>query len=105
MAQYNEKFLNKKGPTDVISIAAAPFPALPGQPQHLGDLIVCVEQIRLQAKKHGQLVRKEFGHILIHGILHLIGYDHDSAPTQKNMRQEEKRLLSMIENELVGILK
>jgi probable rRNA maturation factor len=72
--QLNAKYRQKKYATDVLSFA--------GAPGHLGELVLCPEVLRRQSKEHGLLYREELAYMVIHGILHLLGYDHEKGPKQ-----------------------
>ncbi len=73
-AKLNHQFRNKSYPTDVLSFESAdPF---------LGELVFCLPVLKEQAKSHNHILRLEFIYLLIHGILHLLGYDHDKSPMQ-----------------------
>jgi len=62
----------------------------------LGDVVISVETAKLQAKKNGVSMNKEITRLLIHGILHLIGYDHEKGHKDAlKMRKEEERLLKI----------
>ncbi len=65
----NLEFRRKNYATDILSF--------PGEAASLGELVICPSVISRQAKEHGLLVREELGYMLIHGFLHLLGYDHE----------------------------
>lgn len=93
MASLNRRYLGRAGVTDVISFPAAPMPGRLPHGRVLGDIVIHVPKIRSQAKKAGRLPREELAHVLIHGVLHLLGYDHDTAPKARRMRRKELQLL------------
>ena len=67
-------------PTDVLSFAAEEgeaFPTAPDQPRYLGDIIVSVETVRRNAAGAGLTTAQEIDHVLAHGLLHLLGHDHE----------------------------
>jgi len=74
----NTKFRNKDAPTDVLSFPADNH-ANPGIPL-LGDVIISVEKAEQQAKERKRSLQEEMVILLVHGILHLIGYDHERSP-------------------------
>ena len=96
MSEMNTLYLKRRGPTDVISFPAAEIPTEELRKKHLGDLIICPGKIRQQAKKAGRTYEKELSHIFIHGVLHLLGFDHDIASRKRVMRSEEKRILNIL---------
>ena len=89
--ELNRKYRNKPAPTDVLS-----FPADESAGLHarlLGDVIISVEQAEVQARRARRTLEAEVEWLLIHGILHLLGYDHErSAKEAKIMRALEKKI-------------
>jgi probable rRNA maturation factor len=80
MAAYHEKFMGEPGPTDVLSF---PMDELrPGQPGReppngmLGDIVLCPAVTARQAAEAGRTPRQEAHYLLVHGLLHLLGFDH-----------------------------
>ena len=70
--RLNKMFRGKDKPTDVLSFE-------PLDEGALGELAISPEVISKQAREHGLLVREELGYMVLHGILHLLGYDHDKS--------------------------
>lgn len=68
--KINEKFLNKDRPTDVLS-----FPL--NEKNYLGDILINIRQVERQAKKYKVEFEDELKRMVIHGILHLLGFDHE----------------------------
>ena len=86
MSNYHEKFMDEPGPTDVLSF---PMDELrPGQPGAeppngvLGDIVLCPQVTDKQAAQMGRTGRQEAEYLLIHGLLHLLGFDH-AEPGEK----------------------
>ncbi len=73
--RLNKKFRDKDRATDVLSFA-------PVEPDSLGELVFCPQVIRKQAFEHGLSYRDELLYMLIHGILHLLGYEHEKSDKQ-----------------------
>ena len=71
MRALNYRFRGKDRPTDVLS-----FPA--GQGELLGDIVVSVPYAARQARRRGEQTRREIDRLLLHGYLHLLGYDHET---------------------------
>jgi probable rRNA maturation factor len=93
MRPLNAKYRKKNKTTDVLSFPADP--ALPGQAGLLGDVIISVEQAKRQARDRKTSLEIEMVTLLIHGILHLLGYDHERSQRQaKIMATVEQKLLS-----------
>ncbi len=70
MTDLNERFRQKKGPTDVLSFE--------GDGEFLGDVVICYDVMAKQAKEHDLNESEEFVYLLLHGVLHLLGYDHET---------------------------
>ncbi len=95
IAELNETYLHRQGPTDVISFPQYDGSVPPGLPQLLGDVVISVETAVRQAPRHGNTAGEEIVVLLIHGVLHLLGYDHEQSPEQERiMRRREKELFS-----------
>ncbi len=83
-------------PTDVLSFAAEEgdaFPSTPDEPRYLGDIAISVETARRQAEEAGLTLAEELGHLAIHGLLHILGYDHETAAEDAALRAKEEALL------------
>ena len=91
MKKLNAKYREKDYPTDVLA-----FPiegVVPKEARLLGDVIISVEQAVEQAKARGHTSEQELITLLIHGVAHLLGYDHErSAREARAMRRVEKRI-------------
>ena len=86
----NEQYLKKTGPTDVISFPMhdGAFPSV--QPDLLGDIAISVPTAQRQADRRGVTLHEEMAGLFIHGILHLLGYDHElSASDSRRMKVSE----------------
>lgn len=70
MKKLNHQFRDKNQVTDVLSFA-------PIEKEGLGELALCIPQIEAQASSHGLTVEEEAFYLILHGILHLLGYDHE----------------------------
>ena len=86
---FNKNFRNKNYPTDILSFS--------GRASFLGDLVICPDIIKRQAKQHGHSFQEELGYMLTHGVLHLLGYDHEqSARAEKHMMKIQDDIFSKI---------
>ncbi|MGN6732477.1 MAG: rRNA maturation RNase YbeY [Candidatus Binatia bacterium] len=91
MKKLNAKYRKKDYPTDVLSFPVGGI--LPKETRLLGDVVVSVEKAAEQAKARGYSPEQELVTLLIHGIVHLMGYDHErSAREARAMRRVEKRI-------------
>lgn len=82
--RLNREFRKIDKPTDVLSFAAEPLPFADDEP-NLGDLILALPTIQRQARSEGHDWRDEMVLAVIHGALHLLGYDHDTPDNQTRM--------------------
>ena len=95
-ATLNQTYRNKAGATNVLSF---PFEAPPGFPQTtnhrlLGDIIICVPLVAQEASDQNKSVNAHWAHLVVHGILHLLGYDHQDTNDAKAMERQEIHILS-----------
>jgi len=94
IARLNKKFRGKAKPTDVLSFPAegntsARFPAQKGK-EYLGDIAIAPETARRNAQREGRSLDDELRVLMLHGALHLMGYDHETDNGQ--MERKEMRL-------------
>jgi probable rRNA maturation factor len=94
----NQRFLGLDEPTDVLSfgLAAAdeaPF-ALPPEEASLGDVVIAYPTAMRQADEAGRTVEAEVAHLLVHGLLHLLGHDHQRPEEEAAMRGREEEILA-----------
>lgn len=89
--KLNARYRNRNEPTDVLSFPSGE--TLPAGIQILGDVVISVEKAEGQARKRRKTLEQEIEGLLIHGILHLLGYDHErSEKDAKIMRRMEKKV-------------
>ena len=84
IAKYNEQFRKKQGPTDVLSC-----PTEDAEEKILGDILIAPSYVKKDAIQRGVIFEDRMRLMLIHGILHLMGYDHISDADYKVMRAKE----------------
>ena len=119
--ELNRRYRGKDAPTDVLSfpqlepaeVAALKAggeaaeagtglpPAVPGgvagpagEPVPLGDVVISLERAAAQAREYGHSVDREVGYLLAHGVLHLLGYDHDDAEGERRMHEKAEAALA-----------
>ena len=85
--------------TDVLSFPltdqdGAEFVLPPSEPTHLGDVVVALEQARRQASLYEHSFERELAYLAAHGILHLLGYDHEDEAERLHMRAREEEILA-----------
>jgi len=101
----NKSYRGLDEPTDVLSFALtekqpgndSPFVNPPDGILHLGEVIISYPQAVRQAKENNHRVEQEVALLIIHGVLHLLGYEHDKPAKEKEMRALEKKVLSEVE--------
>lgn len=94
IADLNEKYRDVTGPTDVLSFGCDdPCPVESDQPVAIGDVVIAPEIAIQQAQELGRTVEEELNLLLVHGILHLLGYDHESDEDAAVMQAREQVLL------------
>jgi probable rRNA maturation factor len=105
IARWNESYRQEKGPTDVLSFPAAARPKTqtPAYVTHkrknamgvmepfLGDIAIAPETARRYAKQKGRTLESELRVLMLHGVLHLMGYDHESDNDQMNRIEHRVR--------------
>lgn len=105
----NREFRGIDRPTDVLSFPAADYP-VPGDftfleermdlfhPETgeliLGDIVVSKDRVVAQAQEYGHTVKREFAFLIVHSVLHLIGYDHMTETDRKMMEEWQRRILA-----------
>ena len=98
MSAYHEKYMGEAGPTDVLSF---PMDELrpPGEEDEpplglLGDIVLCPAVTDRQAREHGRSSNAEAEYLLVHGILHLLGYDHADDEERAEMFGLKDKILA-----------
>lgn len=97
--RLNQKYRGVDRPTDVLSFAfeeggtlALPGAALP----MLGEIVISAERARAQAQAYGHSFRREMAFLMAHGMLHLLGYDHQTEEERKAMEGLQRQILSVL---------
>lgn len=92
--ELNHEYRGKDAPTNVLS-----FPCdwdLPEEPRLLGDIVIAVEVVNREAREQGKKMEAHWAHIVVHGLLHLLGYDHLDEAEAETMETLEKRILAKL---------
>jgi len=95
--KLNRRFRGVDAPTDVLAFGAggeAHFVTAPGSLPYLGDVVISYQRALVQAQELGHPVAEELRLLAIHGILHLLGYDHEEEAAAQKMREREECLRS-----------
>ena len=106
--QLNKSYRGKDEPTDVLAFSAVeeigadfpPFVQPPDGVLHLGEVIISYPQAVAQAEEHQHSIKREIAILIIHGILHLLGYEHNKPELERQMMTREVGILNCIEREL-----
>lgn len=90
--RLNRDYRGKDGPTNVLSFASATTPA--GRDRFLGDLVICAPLVAREAQEQGKPLRAHWAHMVVHGTLHLLGYDHQAPRQAGHMEAREIQVLA-----------
>jgi probable rRNA maturation factor len=91
VAELNERFRHKAGPTNVLS-----FPAPANPENHLGDLCLAYGVCAREAGEQGKSLEHHLIHLVAHGVLHLLGYDHETDGEAEAMEALERSILESL---------
>jgi probable rRNA maturation factor len=98
--ELNRQFRGKDCPTDVLSFALneGDEPEIYDGPEEtlLGDIVISLETAIRQAEDYGHSLERELAYLTVHGILHLMGYDHETEETKARMRRQEEQILAQL---------
>ena len=94
MAALNARYRGRSGPTNELSF---PFEAPPGVDlPFLGDLVVCAPVVAREAREQGKLPEAHWAHMVVHGVLHLLGHDHQTPAEAEAMEALERTALARL---------
>lgn len=101
MAAWNSRALGQPGPTDVLSFPVetlrpgkVPVSIADGPPILIGDVVIAPDYVRRQADRYGVVADDEIALMVAHGILHLLGYDHEEDVDAELMEKRERDILA-----------
>lgn len=95
--KINYEYRNIDQVTDVISFALNDAQTLfPWEQNELGDIYISVERAEQQRLEYGHSLEREICYLAVHGLLHLLGYDHQNSAEQKEMRAKEEQIMSQV---------
>ncbi len=98
--KLNREYRGVDRPTDVLSFALTESdePTVEGGPETeiLGDLVLSVERVAAQAKEYGHSLRREAAFLTVHGMLHLLGYDHIEDEDREEMEAEQRNVMDAL---------
>lgn len=106
--RLNHQYRSINAPTDVLSFSYQDSlnasPSTPGLVEPLGDIMISVDAAKLQAQNYGHSLQEELNLLVIHGILHLLGYDDVSESDARIMRDKEQEALRLLGAESDGLV-
>jgi probable rRNA maturation factor len=91
MRRLNREFRGKDKPTNVLSFPATATPGV--QPAPLGDVVICPAVLRREARAQKKSLAAHWAHLTVHGVLHLVGYDHENEADARRMERREIAVL------------
>lgn len=102
MARLNGRHRGIDRPTDVLSFSlvdphvGGPFVLPPGEARELGDVVISYPRAVSQAAEYGHSVERELAYLMVHGLLHVLGYDHEVESERLDMRAREEAALAQV---------
>lgn len=93
METLNERYRGKSGATNVLAFEADQAERDQGC---LGDVVICAPEVLREARQYGHAAEARFAHMTIHGLLHLLGYDHGDAGTAARMEGMERAAMERL---------
>ena len=97
-AELNQRYRDKSGPTNVLSFPALAEGDLPEAlaaelTSELGDLVICAAVVQREAEEQGKSLEAHWAHMIVHGVLHLLGFDHIQTSDAEQMEAQEIEIL------------
>lgn len=105
MQELNLLYRGQNRPTDVLSFAMneltenEPYGDSEDEVNLLGDIVISLEQAVMQSEEYGHSLERELGYLVAHGMLHLLGYDHECETEKKTMRELEEKIMQAVKLE------
>jgi probable rRNA maturation factor len=95
-AALNSRYRGKRGPTNVLAFPADSPPARGDELLPLGDIVICAAVVQREARAQGKPPAAHWAHMVVHGVLHLQGYDHEKRADATIMERRERALLAKL---------
>ena len=92
--ELNARYRGKNGPTNVLSFPGEAPGAAGDEPLPFGDVVICAEVVEREAREQGKEPEAHWAHMVVHGVLHLQGYDHENLRDATIMEARERALLA-----------
>lgn len=107
MARMNQQFREKEGPTDILTFSYLNQEKretrnekrggfVSSDNQVAGEIYLCLEKIKSYAKESGKTYKEQLEYIIVHGLVHLMGYDHESEEDWREMEKVEKKIQALL---------
>lgn len=93
--QLNHEYRGQDKPTNVLSFPAE-MPMFEGEPEMLGDIAICSQVVEREARDQDKPLRSHWAHMVVHGVLHLLGYDHIEDAEALEMEALERDILASL---------
>jgi probable rRNA maturation factor len=97
--ELNRQFRDVDAPTDVLAFGSGEegdFVTAPGEPAYLGDVVISYPRAVAQAEEYGHSINRELALLAVHGVLHLLGYDHMSEAERTEMWARQNEILESL---------
>jgi probable rRNA maturation factor len=101
--RMNAEFRGRDEVTDVLSFPlhepeanGFAFVGPPDEVDRLGDIVICLPRAQEQAEEYGHSLQRELAYLFVHGLLHLLGYDHETDDEREHMRRKEEAALAVV---------
>lgn len=93
MISLNKTYRLKPGPTNVLSFPFDPPPHIELEVPLLGDIVICPDVVHKEAAQQGKTIEAHFAHMIVHGVFHLLGYDHQTDADALAMETLEREVM------------
>jgi probable rRNA maturation factor len=97
--RLNRRYRGRDYATNVLSFPPSPIPTsitAPRRPKLLGDLLLCAPVLKREARAQGKALPAHWAHMVVHGTLHLLGFQHERVSDARKMQRRERRLLQQL---------
>lgn len=95
-AQVRDLNRQWRGQDKATNVLSFPSPPMPGSPRHLGDIALAYGTVAREAEEEGKSLSDHTSHLVVHGLLHLLGHDHEAEEEAEAMEATETRILARL---------
>jgi len=96
ITELNERYRGLPEPTDVLSFPEEESVRWPGEADELGEIVICPRVVLRYSREEGVTFQEQLGWTLVHGVLHVLGHDHETDHGE--MRERERQILASLRN-------